>query len=257
MSFCAPSRKHLEQDFTCFDRPELVAIAQTYNQRVSKSQQISFNQKTSLKDLHSKIFAKFSNFCSNESCWLDLNIISLIPDQELRNQITHFALKPKMTEHIDSWLTTLDINAILYQQEKLVSENYKYLGAYPSDIYEISKTFRQELDLNLKNTNYLGIVLNTDPHTAPGKHWTALFIDTDSQIVDFFDSAGNPPNKKVAKFIKCVFKNNRVAYQKGDTMCGIFCCYYLIKKTTGDFKGKITDQSMRRFKKTLTRPRHP
>ena len=53
-------------------------------------------------------------------------------------------------------------------------------GVFPADM------------LPMRWTPPATIVANTDPHSQPGSHWVAMYLDNDGHCV-YFDSYGVPP----------------------------------------------------------------
>jgi hypothetical protein len=99
---------------------------------------------------------------------------------------------------------------------------------------------------SLHHTRF-GFVLNTDPSSKPGEHWTAVFIDTaEDKSVEYYDSYADPPPENFAVDIKKLidahdlpyylkFKVNKIKEQsKSSTLCGFHAMRFLIDR----FKGK-------------------
>jgi hypothetical protein len=80
------------------------------------------------------------------------------------------------------------------------------------------------------------IVVNSEPHTDPGLHWMAMFININREL-DFFDSYGRPPGKQFTRFIR---KNSRIArfntvclQDLKSSVCGHYCAVFLYFKSIG------------------------
>lgn len=80
------------------------------------------------------------------------------------------------------------------------------------------------------------IVVNTDPHTRPGTHWTAIYIN-ENREADYFDSYGRPPNITCKDFIQ---RNSRVArfstltlQSLTSSLCGQYCVLFLYFRSRG------------------------
>ena len=123
---------------------------------------------------------------------------------------------------------------------------------------------------HVKNGKHkIGIVFNTDPHDKPGEHWVSMFIDVRARVIFFFDSTGDPPQKRLRNFMKMVrdqgedngipFKEyiNDVRHQKNNSECGVYSIFMVIhmllgKMTVADFldkEKKLTDKYMQRFRR--------
>lgn len=76
----------------------------------------------------------------------------------------------------------------------------------------------------------VAFIVNTDPSTRDGEHWTAIYIHNDNRG-EYFDSFGKPPAKTVQTYLN---KNatggwefNRRQVQGISTLCGGYCVQYL------------------------------
>lgn len=101
------------------------------------------------------------------------------------------------------------------------------LGVFPSDQLP-----------SIPHQRPIGLIVNTDPACAPGRHWIALFIDSDDNI-EYFDSYGKPPND-LSVFIAIYvsrfphIKVNKKRLQSSMTaVCGQYCLYYLLCRCNG------------------------
>lgn len=251
--YCSPNSNKNNKIGTCFNNEQLVAIAKAYNKYSG-----------SVIDIHSPnlyfdISKKLNKLCKNEYCWTDLEFIKTIPDRNLRESIIYFTFKPKGTIKKNEWLSTNNINEILQQYQDMYKNDFKFLGAQPSD-------FNKIVNLNwkkLKEIKYIAVIFNIDTHDKPGSHWLAVFIDNEKKIVDYFDSLGNQPTKNISSFLKhfktYTFNINEVEYQHGGSQCGIYAINYIIErlhnKTFNDIKTSgISDKKMTECRERLFRP---
>ena len=218
MDYCSPNIHFNDSDhFTCFTTNELLNIAEAFNTAKmvnSKLIPINMEKEYTKKELWQEIYKRLKNLCKYEYCWIDLKFIDSIPDKHLRQKIKFFTFKPKMTLKKYSWLSTNDINYVLHQYEK-VDNNFKFIGALPSDFYKvISKNELYDIYNDIYNYVRIGIVFNLDTHDLNGSHWVALYIDNNSKTIEYFDSVGNPPNKYISRFIKMInLKLNKILVQ--------------------------------------------
>lgn len=273
VQYCAPNIDiDVGNHYTCFEYKELVSIAKAFNKYIMKNKlcgtQVCVQRKPieivdSKKQLWTNIYNQLSPLCKYEHCWVDLAIIDSISDKQLRKKIRYFTFKPKMTETNDTWLNTTDINYVL-QQYQDYDKSFKFLGALPSDFYKVTKVDYSKLFDYPK----LGIVFNLDKHDDPGSHWTAFFIDHYKKSIEYFDSAGMPPNKRIKAFIKRLrskylynykYRENKMVHQKENSECGIYAIYYIIQRLLGFTFDEISsrvipDKQMNKFRKYIFRP---
>jgi Ulp1 protease family, C-terminal catalytic domain len=276
MQYCAPNLDHLDikDHYTCFDHAELVSIAKAFNRYIRKNNVCSspnvcvprrpIEITSSKKELWNNIYKHLSPICKYEYCWVDLDIVDEIKDKKLRDKIRYFTFKPKTTETHDAWLNTSDINYVLRQYE-IFDRSFKFLGALPSDFYKVTRVDYHKVFDFAK----IAIVFNLDAHDEPGSHWTAFFIDHHSKSIEYFDSAGKRPNKRIKQFIDKIwtkylgnyrFKLNKVVHQRENSECGIYAIYYIIQRLLGftfeDISSNvISDKQINKFRKHIFRPR--
>lgn len=102
--------------------------------------------------------------------------------------------------------------------------NVPYNGVYPRDLLPHSIH------------TPLAFVVNTDPHTRPGTHWTAIYIN-EKKEADFFDSYGRPPNSDSKSFIQRNSRTSRfcnISLQSlTSTVCGQYCVIFLFFRSRG------------------------
>lgn len=279
MNYCSPNNNinniDINSHYTCFTLKELQEIAIAFNIYIY-SNNICLNKNKCVpkkliniknkdkRELWYSIYNRLEPICKYEYCWIDLEFIKLIPNEELCKKIQYFTFKPKMTDTNYSWLSNSDINYVLQQYEKLDSDFY-YLGALPSDFYKLTDFDYKKL----KNYNLIGAVINLDKSTQNGSHWVALIIDNISNTIEYFDSLGNKPNKRIRDFIKILKKKyfidfkskvNKYIHQRKNTECGVYSIYFIIQRLLGKNFDQITsniikDHDMNKFRKYIFRPR--
>lgn len=289
MSFCAPNIDK-QDHYTCFTMEELENVAKSFNNYIKKNKQcpikisnnksksggnnidyclvnkkIRINGKTK-KELWESIYNRLKSVCTSEYCWLDLDFIKHIDDNQFKEKIIFFTFKPKMTFTRDQWLNTQDINNVLQQYQEL-NPNFKFLGALPSDFYKITKVDYSKI-FDYKK---LAIVFNLDEHDQRGSHWVAFIIDNSNKTLEYYDSTGKLPNKNIKYFINIVWKYlqkhdlnykiyiNKTKHQHGNSECGVYSIYFIIQRFLGfDFKyiteNVILDEQMNKFRDIIFRP---
>jgi len=118
-------------------------------------------------------------------------------------------------------------------------------------------------------------IINTDRYSGRGIHWMALFVDMradDLWSVEFFNSAGNAPQKSYAEWllktksdlekidkhppieiVRCI----KVRHQNSRTECGVYSLYYVWARLMKDIpfakfmESRISDQVMFEFRQHL------
>jgi hypothetical protein len=274
MSYCSPNLNVVDH-YTCFDMNELLTIADAFNSynKNNNKNRIRLNKQYTKQELWNEIYNKLKNICQYEYCWIDLQFIDAIPDKELRNKIKYFTFKPKMTIKQYSWLSTNDINYVLRQYEK-IDDNFKFIGALPSDFYKVlPKQLMKEIYNDILIHRRIGIVFNLDSYNQKGSHWVAFYIDHNNKTIEYFDSLGNPPNKRIYKFIKKINSKikkhkqqqyklliNNIIHQNENSECGIYSIYYIIHRLFGNTFSELTnniikDKDMNKFRFNIFRPR--
>lgn len=278
IQYCAPNVNNgldINSHFTCFELDELKEIAKTYNSFIEKGNichlekcitgyKITDIEKKDRKQLWNDIYERLMTLCRYEWCWLNLDFINEIEDDDMRNKIHYFTFKPKMTETRYSWLSNKDIDYVITQYEK-TNPSFKYIGAHPSDYFEITKWNTNQF----KSHDLIGIIFNLDIHTESGSHWVCFVIDNVKKTVEYFDSAGQAPTKYIKIFIKNLlkskefkgysFKRNKKVHQKENSECGVYCINFMIERINGKSfdeisNNVISDRVMNRMRDLFFRP---
>lgn len=276
MNVCSPNVT-IQDNYTCFDYYELAQIAKAYNSYIKRKELCDKNMcavrekiaitNQSKRELWNSIYKVLNTICDNEYCWIQLDFMSDIPDQSVRNKLQLFTFKPQTTPKLRSWLNTQDINNVLQQYQEL-DPSFYYLGALPSDFYlHVPFNFKKLKSRKIKS---IGIVLNHDKHNQPGSHWVALFVDVQNKMIEYFDSTGGKPNKNIWNFIKFlnnrvfnskfVYKENKHKHQYENYACGIYSIFFIVQRLLGRTFDDITnniikDDEITKYKQHLFRPR--
>ena len=74
-------------------------------------------------------------------------------------------------------------------------------------------------------------VVNTQAKPLRGRHWVCLYINTSSNLVEYWDSIGNKP-QYYGEYFHDFFKNvdyiyNERRLQGQENTCGHFCLYFM------------------------------
>ena len=120
-----------------------------------------------------------------------------------------------------SWLTNDDLEkAILHWDDDTVRQAFH--GIYPID--HLPKT---------SITPPIFIIVNTDVHNLPGRHWKVLFIDVNYEG-EVFDSLATPLSNDVIRFMNqhtIRWTTNRVMVQHPtSSQCGAYVLYFITQR---------------------------
>jgi hypothetical protein len=254
-NICSPMNK--TNKFTCFSKKSLIKIIESWNTNNPKKI-IKYNKNANVSALWNKLDAKFKKQCDSESCWLTLQEVKSIGDEEIKE-----TFRPKMPEkwkkNKNEWLTTIDIQNVLRQYQKYYHD-FLFIGAVPIDFdnkFGFGQCVVDELcNINLKNIlkkgkNKMAIVFNLDAHDKPGSHWVALYCDFTTDKIIFFDSYGSKPPNEIQKLMdrlkeqaSSMGKNveliyNKTRHQYKNSECGVYCLNFIINLLEGVEHSKI------------------
>lgn len=236
---CAPGRPY-GLSFSCFSITEWKII----------------NQLLSKKELKS---------CKKEQlCIFDTLVKKKLIDRNLKKELFKTKLKP-----YGESLSNYDINNILTPY-KNIFKNYIHLGTFPSDIYHIFD-LQNFLKESFANFSKFSIVLNLDESSKPGSHWVAIYIDSQTNTIEYFDSLARKPIKNIKNILKIIKKSfethynkhfkiyyNNIKHQGFDSECGVYVVYYIIARifnySIQDINNNIKDsQSIAEFRRYIFR----
>jgi hypothetical protein len=190
---CAPSKNYT--DGSCFTLESLKNIANKYNEINEDKIIINDDKSMMVKQLENKL----SNECSTQTCWLKLDIVKELKNEEI-NVNTFRPIGPKGKYE---WLSTTHINDVVSQYHNKYPE-FLFLGAVPYDFEDLPILGISTINfdnLKSKNKTKIGMVINLDEHYKNGSHWVALYTDLIKKQIYFFDSYGKKPNKRIRKFV--------------------------------------------------------
>lgn len=249
---CAP---HLEfENGSCIPLNLLIQMAIAYNKYNSdnKSKQITLNSKldTLYPDDYKKyLLLEFKNkFEGDHKDWINSKYIELLSDEH-KDYLENKVFRPDGPQGRFEWLSTIDINQVLYQYEEKYPD-FKFLGAVPMDFMDLDHLPFKKLNLNeLESAGIkrIGVIFNTDKSTGKGKHWISLFCDLDKAQIYFSDSMGTRPTKEVNEFMKNIekyltdikkktnldVKYNKTQHQKGNSECGVYSINWILRLLKG------------------------
>jgi hypothetical protein len=195
---CAPSKKY--NNGSCFTIDSLKKIAESYNQRNNNKIDPNLPKDKLVEELETKL----SNKCSDQTCWLRLDFVKQLDNEDIESN----TFRPKGPSKKYEWLSTTHINEVVEQYQS-IHKDFLFLGAVPYDFDDLPILGISDLNfdqLEKEGKHKIGIVFNLDEHYKEGSHWVALFSDLDNNQIYFFDSLGRKPLKRIRKFINRITK---------------------------------------------------
>lgn len=272
---CAPSK--IYKNGSCFTLESLTKIANSYNQRSNNKIKITNNKEELVKQLEEKLADK----CNNQTCWLRLDFVKAINDEDIKEN----TFRPSGPTKKYEWLSTTHINDVVEQYEHKYPE-FLFLGAVPADFEDIPVLGISNLnfdELKKQNKTKIGMVINLDTSDKSGSHWVALYTDLDKNQIYYFDSVGKKPYKLTRKFINRILKYlykskynkdlqikdvitelqekpngtlakqlkdfdvryNTIQHQLQDSECGVYSINFLVRMARGDGFDNVTQNITR------------
>ena len=205
---CAP---HLEfSNGSCIPLEILIKMGEAYN-KYCESKQVNSEPillDSRLDTLYPDDYKKYllsefgKRFDGDQKDWINSKFLELM-DEDAKDHLENKVFRPDGPQGRFDWLSTIDINQVLYQYEEKYP-GFKFLGAVPMDFMELDylpfKTLKFE-DLEKEGINKIGVIFNTDKSHQRGKHWISLFCDFDNAQIYFSDSMGTRPPNEVSEFM--------------------------------------------------------
>ena len=257
---CAPKPRGTRSlNFTCYSEKDLFDLKGAWDR------QHNFDKikATDARGVHAELKQKY-NTCDRESCWQ--------PDKTIVDRVFAPKMPKTWKRNINEWLSSNDSLKVMTQFEKSFPE-FEFLGPSPTDYFvkEYGNTcvWPELCKFNLKNwidrgKTQIGVIFNLDPHYESGSHWVALYINTVSRNIYYFDSTGDRIHKHISKFRKEVqsqalhqlnqkytFDSNyNVEHQYKNTECGMYVLFFIITMLLHD-KDYPSDKEPVRIGKNL------
>lgn len=195
--------------------------------------------------------------CRSERCWVERAPMEGGRKKMLVSKFFRPTRPESWTDDPDDWLDGMNITEVLKQYEEIYP-NFRLVGVFPIDFaapdpYTKNKKhcLQDEVcDLDLKKSaeegkTHLGFVYNLDPHFKEGSHWIASFTDIPGHKSYYFDSYGFEAPPQIARFLRSLtlqdpkmkLAYNARRFQYGETECGMYCIYFILKMLEGaDFR---------------------
>ncbi|CAL8461428.1 g959 [Coccomyxa elongata] len=225
--------------------------------------------------------------------WKDIRPVKRLNDAELM----HMTFRPRAPKdwmlHVQKeggsdqgryiWLSNFDIDAVMAQYEQLEDHSgFKFFKSVPIDFEKIGDPLSKLniIELRSRGITSFGVIFNLDTHDLPGSHWVAVFGDSSTGLLAFFDSYGKPPEREIQEFMaKIVVQGlygydgrklreeeriemtpvwNRTRHQFQGFACGLYSLYCIITLLGSDRSlrafnrhccQRIDDRTMNEFRR--------
>ena len=243
---------------SCLDKHSVKKIIQNFNKK-NKNKKI--NNK-SIKNGFLKLKHHYKKKCKNdEICILNDTIDNNTFFYNIKKNFKPIMPREWYNDK-NTWLNTLDIEAVLKQYELKYPE-FKFFGATPIDfdkkLYDNQCVDQGLCNINIKKLydngiRYFGVVFNLDPHDKDGSHWISMFCNLNKCEICFWDSYAYKPPKEVNNLMLKIKKQSREInkdmkikltkkrHQYGNSECGIYSTHFIISLLEGNTFEKLTNK---------------
>jgi hypothetical protein len=195
--------------------------------------------------------------CKTERCLLEKVPVDLRKKDALLKYYFRPTIPESWLSDPDEWLNSTNIEDVMKQYEETYPE-FKFYGTSPIDFgapdpynknaAAQNKCLKDDIckmdlkKLSEQGKKKLGFVYNLDPSNKGGSHWIASFTDIPAQKTYYFDSYGMKPPPEIARFMRSLTLQdpkmklcfNARRFQYGNTECGMYSLYFLIRMLQGD-----------------------
>jgi len=221
--------------------------------------------------------------CKTERCLIEKAPIDAGKKKYLLRRYYRPEVPKEWLSDPDQWLDSNNIIDVMKQYEETYP-HFKFYGANPIDFsapdpYNAEAAAKKKClnddicklnlrDLQQSGKTHLGFVYNLDPSDKGGSHWIASFTDIPAKRTYYFDSYGMKPPPQIARFMRSLtlqdplmkLNYNARRFQYGDTECGVYSLYFLIRMLEGDdfksfCKRAPKDEEMLELRKWLFSPK--
>ncbi|MEM0354075.1 MAG: Ulp1 family isopeptidase [Thermoplasmata archaeon] len=252
---CAPG-KYDHENNTCLSIDHLVKMAEAYNRYILRysfgpiTSESLIKIKPDKKYLLEELFNRYERCNRNDVCLIEQEFMKELAEV-IYKDITMNTFRHKGPEDPNEWLSTSDINGIMYQYQ-IKYPDFNFLGAVPLDCDKLSFCSLYKLNFDIyfdRGYTRLGVIFNHDKYGYPGSHWAPLYIDnTEGKRGEIYycDSTGNRPLEDIERFINKyikyhenkrgeppIYRYNTKKYQYDDSECGVYSCNFIIRMLAG------------------------
>jgi len=262
---------------SCLTPEEVEAIARDAGIIPTASSRPHHPESATTSALLGKLHALYKTTPGQEVKWLErIRERGTSSSIALADRLEQTAFRPEHPEEwLESpheWLSDVDIETVLRQYETNIGERkkFRFVGVFPSDFAKRSGgpaglgsagrrvgpptcVSQRMCDTTVQTLvqdgiHNIGVVFNSDPHTAQGRHWTSCYIGIDPSSnrygACYYDSVANGPMPGMMDFMKrikaeadgaglsrkkeFVIRSNTVRKQFQDTECGVYSIIFII-----------------------------
>jgi len=253
---CSPAVKgKTVSETSCLTPKLLIDIKNKYNEDHPSDSILTKDPREIWFELHNRLLKEG---CKKEDCWLkELGNSSL--QKQIKEQVFAPDMPPEWTSNPDEWLSNFDIHNVLVQYEETYPD-FKLMGPTTMDFdtklpEKNNKCVEEEMcNFNLKQDTKKGFrkfacVINLDKYWQGGSHWVSLYVDIDTRIIFYFDSAGTSRTpSEIIHFVDRIkeqgktlnqpvdftfYTNGKLHHQTGNTECGMYSIFFVITMLTG------------------------
>jgi len=256
---CAPNINF--NNGTCISLDLLKSLALAYNDNNNNNLNDKININLNSKDednLKNNLLKELKKrLGDDEENWIKHKSLKNLSKEDYDILINN-TFRPKGPQGQFEWLSTLDINKVLYQYEQKYND-FKFLGAVPIDFMDLDYLIFNKInfkELEKNNLKRFGVIFNLDESWKSGSHWVSLFFDLDKGQIYYSDSFAIEPEQRIIDFINIIEKYlkynkkitnidkkyNKTRHQKGNSECGVYSINFILRL----LKGKTFDHITRK-----------
>ena len=266
---CSPTNN--SKTYTCYSEKSLERLRTLWN---AKHPDHKITVKTP-REIWKQLKDNMNNICSTEKCWLQQEFLK----DNITSELSDYTFAPtapsSWKKNPNEWLSSLDIEAVMKQHEKNIS-NFVFIGPSPID-FDTRLSYGEcvwdelckfKLERHIKNgKTKIGFIFNLDPHYKGGSHWFSTFADVKKKYIFYIDSTGDPMPKQIRTLVERIIEEanllnismklyeNKKSHQRTNTECGMYSLYIITellynRKTPEYFMNtRVSDKDMMALRK--------
>jgi len=214
--------------------------------------------------------------CTMESCIYQHPEVVQQLGEDRASEILRRLFKPAGSHNPAEWLSNIDIDDVL-QRVARDHKDFKHIQVHMIDFDEQDTPLHRTnlADEYGRGVRCVGVVLNTDRRSGPGKHWVSMVCDMRDKknfTIEYFNSSGNPPAQSIQLWMhrqkenlerntaaqQVTLRVSRERLQEDNASCGIWSISYVWGRVRGIpaewyTRRNIDDKSMDEIRTRLFR----